>query len=197
MIKLIIIAGLLFSHSIFAASKGRTSLKVLLSCDTAMRAGLSAERAGLFQQTKRLFEKYELMDTVIGGDFQARLKMREETMMAMIRSLVLRINDSRDTTPAARLDAEIKELEASIDGALTPVEKNLSGRIAFSAAGKRAMETRHFDEDWSDLGRAEPPKPQQQQQQQQMRPLNPGPPPNHGGWDIPGFRPDWPPREKP
>mgnify|MGYP000855309938 CR=1 FL=1 len=162
MIKLIIIAGLLFSHSAFAASEGRKHLGRIFSCDKGLRSDLSSDRAALYSKIKRLFGKYELLSTVMGGDYHARLKMSEVTLMATMRSLVMQINDLRDQTPSRELEAKIDGLEIEIDDAMTPNERNSVRSVRFSASGKARMETRAFEEDWSSMQYPELKPPQQQ-----------------------------------
>jgi hypothetical protein len=206
--KAIIIAGLLLSQSVFAAGApggGKARLKKLLACEASMMAGLSDDHQDLLSRLQNLFNKFEIVSLTVPDWLEQNMGMSAATFFAEMNSLAQQILNTQQPRPAAALNEILSGLESQMSRALTPPAPKPP---RFSAAGKAAMETRMFGEDWSmpmgphDFNQA-PPKPadeqQQQQQQQRMRPLNPQPPPPPSyPFEGPGrFNPNWPPREKP
>jgi len=227
--KLIIIAVLLFSHAVFASpTQARANLKKILSCEASMAVTLNPGHQDLLERLRTLAEKYEIISLTTPDFVANNMGISISAFYSELTSLAQRIVELKQPGHIPDLDLILTDLEARVALALVPREPKHTREIP----GKRRMETRMFDDDWSDLaprpsgpsagvniapsqlgdfpmpsgphdfnkatrsGQEPAVKTEIQQQQQQLRPLNPGRPAIYPPDDL-GFRPYWPPREKP
>lgn len=193
MFKAIIIAGLLVSQAVLAsplAGGGKARLKRILSCEGAIVSSLSPGHQELFGRLQDLFNKYDLVSSTAPDFTQANMGMSIATFHAELHSLAQQILEKERPRDVQQLAGILDSLEKQVASALNPPSTK---QPKFSSAGKGAMETRHFGEDWAgmptgphDYNLATPPSRLPPQAPPVIHPTP--------GW---GYRPDWPPREKP
>ncbi|NJM10500.1 MAG: hypothetical protein HC883_06555 [Bdellovibrionaceae bacterium] len=180
MFKLIIIAVVSFSNATFAVGpgSGRANLKKTLNCEASIVASLSESHQALLQRLQTLADKFETVILTMPDFAERNLNMSLAALYTELNSLARQILERRQPRNPSELELILSGLEVQLSKALLPG----STRRQTGIPNKARMETRHFEEDWSDMS----PAPQNPQ-------LNP-PPYTHSGWPNPW---NWPPREKP
>lgn len=200
MLRLIIIASLLFSNAVLAAPNfigGKARLKKILACETSMASRLSEGHQELLQRLKFLFDKYDLITSTTPDFVVANMGISVTAFYAEMTSLAGQILEAREPRSVQQLDAILTDLENQVSLGLQVRTRNPRGDIS---EDKRRMETRHFEDDWSYLDRRASRSSESPQTPLPSKPANLVDEPSYSGhtddFAFGGFRPNWPPRDK-
>jgi hypothetical protein len=197
MFRPIIIASMLFSSAVYASTNstdGKARLGKMLNCETSMISKLSEGHQDLLQRLKRMSDQYDLIALITPDVAVANMGVSIPAFYAEMTSLAEKILRVNGPYSLESLEEIMGKLENQISVALNRPDTRANGDIS---EGKRRMETRRFEEDWSHLDRRPSPSSGGQPQ------TGSGPMDSSGYTLVPddfsfgGFRPNWPPREKP
>lgn len=163
MIRAIIIALLLFSHTVFAVEKNTKlemkTREMLSSCEFSLNFFPTSDLIMLAKQ-------FDFVETAMPNAIQERAPHLYENFIYDINKILLAYTQNQDVAAA---ELTIQDLQAKLTQVIVGSKQPLNARNSEqSARAKAARETSRFfpDEDWTTLG------PAIQQQQATQQPMN-------------------------